>query len=324
MKQLFFISTLFTGALFLSACGQTALEDVADPGDFAVVYLRQAAESPLACTLPVVDTDQDILLNANYGGVDYPAADITVGLKVMPELVAAYNEQNNTNYPVLPETAYTLEQPSTVIPQGKLYSQPVRLKVNTLRMPGIAAHILPVGITEVSNGIRINENLRTVYYLISGTYLTNPFPMFDRTNWELTASSINGANVPGRLLDNDSTTLWATPMGVQLPQELVVDLKESRLIHGCIINARRATANPAQARDQGNPTLVDVQTSADNVTWSEPESFTLTYKTSPSSENCDKPIETLYLGYAKTGRYVKITVRETMGSLVAFSELNIF
>jgi hypothetical protein len=310
-------------SLFLVACGQTELTDIANPGDYAIVYLRQAVESPLSCTLPVADAEQEILLNVNYGGIDEPASDITVTLQLMPELAAAYNAENFTDYPVLPANACRLEQTQTVIPAGKLRSQPVKLKINTIQIPGIATHIIPVGITNVSNGIKVNESLRIVYYLISGTYRDNPFPLFDR-DWNITASSTNGTNVVARLLDNDSTTLWATPMGVAMPQELLVDLKSIKLIHGFVINSRRSTADPAMARDQGNPTVIDIRTSPDNLTWSEPESFTLTWKQSAASTGYDKPVETLYRGYAKTDQYVKIIIRESMGGLVAFSELNIF
>lgn len=313
-------------SLFISGCGNTELEDVVDnPQEYATVYLRQALDGTVSHVFPVEDRENEILLNANYGGIDYPASDITVSLKVMPELADEYNASNGTSYPVLPPDVYRLEQTSTVIPKGKLYSSPVKLKVNTINMPGIAPHLLPVGITEVSNGIKQNEDLRVVYLLIGGKFLTNPYPLFDRNNWTITASSVNGSNAASRLLDDDVTSYWSSSLSAQRPHEVVVDLGETELIHGCIISARRTTNNPDLARDSGNPVEIEIQTSKDNQTWDYSETFSLSYKSESSDGALDKPEETVYLGYGQTARYVKVRIHASIGvNYTWFSELNLF
>lgn len=326
MDKIVFIAAAMFGMVFFSGCGKTELEDVVDnPGDFAVVYLRQALDVTTPYVFPVRDEDYSILLNANYGGVDYPGSDITVGLNVMPELVTAYNEENNTNYPALPADCYTLEQTSTVIPKGKLYSTSVNLKINTMNMPGIASHLLPVGISSVSDGAKQSENLSVAYLLIGGTFTTNPYPFFDRTSWDVSASSVNGSNSTARLIDSDTTTYWSSSLSASRPHEILVDLKESQLVHGCEIDARRAAANLNLARESGNPIDVEVLTSEDNVNWNYSNRFALTYKSASSKGELDKPRETLFLDYAQDARYVKIRIHASIGvSYAWFSELNIF
>lgn len=312
--------------LLLLACGKTELEDVVNnPEDYAVVYLRQAVEGVVSYQFPVVEERPTILLNANYGGVDYPGKDITVEFKAMPELVSAYNVENNTNYPELPANAYALLQTSALIGKGRLYSSPVSLEIDMMKLPGIAPHLLPVGISSVSEGVRKNEALSVVYLLVEGTFLSNPYPLFDRTAWTISASSVNGKNEAARLLDDDLATYWSSSLSAAKPHEVLVDLNESKLVHGCVINARRSSSNPELARDAGNPTEIEVQTSQDGIDWEYTESFSLSYKASPEDVEYTQPEETVYLGYGQQARYVKIRIHGSMGTSYAwFSELTIF
>src|SRR5690606_24502801 len=109
-------------------------------------------------------------LGVGYGGVQLPSSPIDVKLAANPSLVDQYNDLNNTHFPVMPEGSYRLVEDVAHINSGETNSQYLYLEVNPTKLTGIGAHILPVSLVSVTGAAQINEELKTVYYIVNSTY----------------------------------------------------------------------------------------------------------------------------------------------------------
>lgn len=97
-----------------------------------------------------------------------PAAnDINVGIKVAPSLVDVYNARLGANYAMLDAQYYKLSAQQTVIPQGKITSDPVTVDFLSLTDLDIdASYLLPVTIDQVSGGMGILNGSKTICYIV--------------------------------------------------------------------------------------------------------------------------------------------------------------
>jgi len=97
-----------------------------------------------------------------------PAAnDINVGIKVAPSLVDVYNARLGANYAMLDAKYYKLSAQQTVIPQGKITSDPVTIDFLSLTDLDIdASYLLPVTIDQVSDGMNILSGSQSICYIV--------------------------------------------------------------------------------------------------------------------------------------------------------------
>lgn len=97
-----------------------------------------------------------------------PAAnDINVGIKVAPSLVDVYNARLGANYAMLDAKYYKLSAQQTIIPQGKVTSDPVTVDFLSLTDLDIdASYLLPVTIDQVSGGMGILNGSKTICYIV--------------------------------------------------------------------------------------------------------------------------------------------------------------
>lgn len=98
----------------------------------------------------------------------HPAGEaIEVSIKVDPSLIDVYNARMGTNYSLLDNKYYKLSAQQAVIPQGKIYSDPVTVDFFGLTDLEIdAGYLLPVTIGEASGGINILGGSRTICYVV--------------------------------------------------------------------------------------------------------------------------------------------------------------
>jgi len=155
---------LFISGL-ISACKYDTM--IANPDDYVKVYMSQAAESPASRTFIMADTLNTIIFGASYGGPANLEQDVQVSFKASPELVAGYNQINETNYTVLPAESYTFESTTSMIKKGQTSTTPLKIKIKTKgSLQQFKQYLLPVSIAEVSGNKPINEALRTTYFRV--------------------------------------------------------------------------------------------------------------------------------------------------------------
>lgn len=304
----------------ISACGDGTgdiLKTIDNPEDYNLVYFRQALDVPSNYVFVMSNDNDTIPLNINYGGLGFPTNDIMAILKVAPELVSVYNAENGTDYPALPELGYVLSDTTVLIKKGMLNSSRANLVIKTTQMLGSGAHLLPITIHVVTEGVAVNEDLKTAYFLVKGKYIDNPYQNYDRAEWTITASSYNNLNsVVQNLLDNNVATYWSSSLSRALPQEVVIDMQEDNILHGLTIRSRGNISDVNVPRDSGNPKTLEVQTSKDGSTWSYSQSF-----------DVENVIEsTLYLNYFQQARYLKIIIHSSHQNMdyTWMSEVNVF
>lgn len=305
---------------FLHACGDGTgdiLKIIDNPDDYNTVYLRQALDVPSNYVFVMSQANDTIPLNVNFGGLGYPTNDIVATLKVAPELVAQYNFDNGTNYPSMPELGYVLSDTTVLIKRGMLNSSKANLIIKTTQMLGSGEHLLPVTINVEAGGVAVNEELKIAYFLIKGRYVNNPYQNYERTNWSLVASSFNNSNsVVQNLIDNNVATYWSSSFSRALPQEVIIDMQEDKILHGLTIRSRGNIGDVNVPRDSGNPKNIEIQTSNDGSNWDYSQFF-----------DVENVIEsTLYFNYFQQARYFKIIIHSSHQNMdyTWMSEVNAF
>ena len=307
--------------LFFMGCKEEDFE-VQDADAYAKVFLQQAIEGTVENTFFMKDEWYKVHLGVGYGGVQLPSSPIDVKLAANPSLVDQYNDLNNTHFPVMPEGSYRLVEDVAHINSGETNSQYLYLEVNPTKLTGIGAHILPVSLVSVTGAAQINEELKTVYYIVNSTYESNPYPDIERDNWKVVDFSTDedegaGGGRVAHALDGLYNTFWATQWRAAKPtppHHITIDLSTAVDLHGLKLAGRVDAAGVP--RNQGNPKNVLIETSLDNAPWEEAGLFTL--------ENVAE--STLYFEYAKHARYFRITVLATHNNFYQthIAEINAF
>ncbi|MCK7554005.1 discoidin domain-containing protein [Chitinophaga sedimenti] len=300
IKRLF----LLTGVLATLAACKDEYDLPEQPlENYISVYMPQAVNSPVSKTPDIADTLQYIIYGANYGGQDYPGKDINISFKVDPLLADSFNTANNTSYELLPTKGYDLETLESTIGKGKLNTAPLKVSVRTKGVNSIDAlktYILPVSIATSSE--KVNEKLRTTFYIIKAQPKLADYPDYDRAGWAIAGFSSEEANGEGannghakHTLDGDKGTFWhsqwqgASPGP---PHYIIYDMGAEKEVHGISLLARQNTGS-------GKPSVVVVETSLDNISWTNGGTLEL--------QNT-QDLQRRFLNGFKQARYVKITI----------------
>ncbi|SEN14734.1 protein of unknown function [Chitinophaga rupis] len=311
---------IIASLLLLAACKNKY--DLPDQplANYIKVYMPAAVNNPVSRVLAITDSAQVIIYGADYGGAGYPQADIPVTFSVNPALVDSFNRANNTAYTLLPEHGYTLSETSAVIPRGQLSTPPLELAVKTSGADGIAAlkdYLLPISI--VKSTITVNEQLRTVYFVIRAQPNLADYPDFDRSAWRIIGFSSQEASGEGAdngravfAIDNNAATYWHTQWqggSPGPPHYITVDMGAVKTLHGLSFLDR-------QSDNDGKPQSVTVETSIDNLSWEPAGSFTL--------QNT-KDLQKQFLSGFRDARYFRVNILSSYNATYThLAELNAF
>ncbi|MFD2036945.1 BT_3987 domain-containing protein [Belliella marina] len=298
--------SLLTISIVLFGCDPDFI--VEEPGEYTFFYMPQAKTGANAKTLVMVDSVQSITYGAAYGGPYLIKEDVTVEFEVVESLVGQYNEENGTNYPLIPASSYEFESKQVVVPSGSLASTPLKININ----PGKGfefetAYLLPVSIKSVSGNHAINESKKITYFLIDA----NPpvYEPFVRTGWtikdvsseELVGEGANNGNAI-HALDGAIGTFWHTKWSGgtdPMPHHITIDMGEVKTVNGFSFVQR-------QNRSNGNVKDISIELSVDGDSWVEGSIF-------PSflpSNNSNNPI---FLRSSTEARYFRVNIVSTYG-----------
>jgi hypothetical protein len=99
--------------------------------------------------------------------------DVTVGIKIRPELVAACNEMTGKSYEFPPDGSYLLSADSVVIKNGTNVSGSAKLSVISLdKFTEGSIYCIPITITGSKEGLSILEASQTIYIIVNRTIIT--------------------------------------------------------------------------------------------------------------------------------------------------------
>jgi hypothetical protein len=194
-------------ALLFSACKQ----DYQYPGgdQYINLYMPQA-NSTITSGLMVSDTAQSLRYSASFGGPGRPDHDVKVNFKVNAAQVDSFNVQNGTSYVMMPQGSYEIEETGT-IPAGSLSTGSLKLKVMTKNVLKVfESYLLPVSIVSNDAGLRLSDNLKTTYFLITPSYAPGEVPR-------------------EHVLKLDDGTVQAFPYGLGANLALIVRQKDNNM-----------------------------------------------------------------------------------------------
>lgn len=290
-----------------------------DDNSTVAVYLPQATRV-LNVQFQISDDPFEVPYTVSLVGTEFPTAsvqatgnDIEIGFKVDAALVDTYNKGAGTDYTLLPESTYILEN-SAVISKGSTGKEMILTMINQDVLTPFRSYVLPLSIEHVS-GASKGMYQQTLYFLVTATADANDMEPYDRTNWTVDSFSSEEANGEGannghaiHSLDGDPDTFWHTQwMGSEPapPHWIVIDMHESKIVHGLRLDPRNHW--------QGQPALVKVEVSEDKITWKNSGMIDDLMATQYGSENDLQHQEySRMLDFFNTGRYIRITILETM------------
>ena len=306
----------------------TILKNSAEyPENYPMIYATTQVSGELIATID--NPIQEVLdINANLGGTTAPTTDVNITFVVDEDYIANYNEENQTDYRLLPDSAYDIAGGMTVkIPAGSFISNEMSIDVNTEGLVG-GPFMLPMKISEVNGGdYRINTDNDRVVFNIRIKYE----PCKEQSSWTAacpTTESVNGALE--YLFDGDLGTFWCTQWKNAKPNPphvLTIDLKNVYEVHGVALTARvnvKEDGTIEKLRD-GMVHKCEISLSNDNQTWVPVGEFE---KPFVSVKN---PETQIFFDKAYSGRYiqVKVTSCYNEGGNVGFyqcqlSEFNLY
>ncbi|MBO5419054.1 MAG: DUF1735 domain-containing protein [Bacteroidales bacterium] len=168
MKKHFYKYCMIAVVMLMASCGKDVVYSLPDGDKYSNLYMPQATNHPLTSRLFMVAEEQMIHYSAFYSGYDAPN-DINIKFEIRPELVAKYNEENGTDYKSMPAGSWHMESTSGFIPKGECTTELMDITINTFgHIEPFTEYMLPLVMT--SDDIKINEDLATLYYVISAAY----------------------------------------------------------------------------------------------------------------------------------------------------------
>lgn len=288
---------------------------------YSRVYMPEAVNNPVVKIFKITDSVQTLTYGANFGGQNYPAADIPITFSVNAAMVDSFNVVNKTNYALLPAESYTLSNTSATILKGQLSTNPFSISFKTTgtgAMEALKTYILPISIA--ATGVKINQSLQTTFYQVKAQPDFNDYANYDRTNWAIIGFSSQETTGEGPnngraifALDGNINTYWHSNWSGAAPGPphfLIIDMGAAQTLHGLSFVGRQGDGG-------GKPNEVNVQVSTDNITWTDAGTFNLL-------NNKDLQKQFLPNGF-KNARYFKVVVNSAYnGSYTQIAELNAF
>lgn len=213
--------------------------------------------------------------------------------------IDAYRTKYGNSALLLPTKSYLYYKTTVAIPAGTNVSESAVLNISfqTTFLKGHTTYVLPLVIASVDGQVQDPKTRRVVYYVFN----TGDPLYVDNTGFTLTAtaSSVNGANVAGRVVDgNYLGTYWLSNVTQKLPQWVSIDFGRQVSFSGLDYFFPTAAV---YATLGGNTTSAKVETSSDNITWVDKGTYAVDIKNTERKQSIILPSLT-------TARYVRFTV----------------
>ncbi len=118
---------------------------------------------------------------------------VTVGVEVAPDALPAFSQAQGTEYKMLPEGSYKLDEDRFTIEAGKNVSLPVNFEILSMDdFEDGALYCVPIRLTETSNGMDI-LNASRVTYVVINQIITTKGPDLGRRTYVKFPTIINNS-----------------------------------------------------------------------------------------------------------------------------------
>ncbi|WP_436490469.1 BT_3987 domain-containing protein [Chitinophaga sp. ARDCPP14] len=322
-SYIFFL--LITGVIVFTACKKdhSATPTVYMPNALGVVKVTfEMADTPYIVPVSAVITGSEYatVVNAVAGN------DIVVHFKAAPAKVDFFNEQNGTDYRVLPEGSYEMPAVATIT-KGASITAATGLKIYAKgKIDPFQDYMIPVSIENIE-GASASAYQQTTYYVVNATADLNSMVPYDQAKWTIAGFSTEepaeggGNGLAARAIDNDPSTFWNSKWSggePGPPHYFIVDMGEEKAVHGIGIMDRYFEGS-WQTDGHGQPQDITVSVSADNAAWTD----VAVLKDIPHDPG--QPWYKYFVSTLKQARYVKFTVTKVYGtSSTNIAEVQVF
>lgn len=258
-------------ALLIPACKNEVELPDQPLGNYSQVYMPQAVNGIVTKVLNISNDPQVVIYGACVSDYGVKRGDINLQFVVNSQVLDSFNTANGTNYELLPTSAYTMSDNKATIPANAISTTPLSISISTSganALPIFKNYLLPISIT--GTDYKVNEKLRTTFFVISAQPNLADYPDYDRKNWTITGFSSQEAVGEGAdngravfVLDSNNNTFWHSQWrdaNPGPPHFLTVDMGAAKTLHGIAITARQTDGG-------GKPNEVKIETSTDNVNW---------------------------------------------------------
>lgn len=169
MKRSFiYIISLLVLALTCLACAEDVYYELPDGDKFDNLYIVQAVDNPVSFRMKTsFEGTITKSFSAYYSSMSAPK-DIHMTFAVDPSLVETYNQETNSNYVLLPESAYSLKANSAVIKSGDCRTG--LMDVDFQLSPDLelkVEYLLPIRMA--TKDVRVQDGLDVVYFTVGLT-----------------------------------------------------------------------------------------------------------------------------------------------------------
>jgi len=143
--------------------------------DYNWVYLIQSVDYPRTTQIFMLENEvQTTGYSAFYSGLS-ASSDINIMFEIDNDIVAAFNEANQTAFKIMPEGSYELETTQAVIPAGRSRTDLMKLKLYSFGyIEAFEEYLLPLVMK--TNDAAVNKELSVIYYYISASYEPGKVP----------------------------------------------------------------------------------------------------------------------------------------------------
>ncbi|MHA4896381.1 discoidin domain-containing protein [Pedobacter sp. PWIIR3] len=211
--------------------------------------------------------------------------------------IADYKLKYGSAALLLPTKSYLYYKPTVAIAAGSSVSETavLNLSFQTTLQP-FTTYVLPLTIASVDGVSQDPKTRKVIYYVFN----TKEPRYVSHTGFTVTAtaSSTFGTNVASRAVDaTTGTTFWASSNTIPLPQFLTIDYGRSLTFTG--LDYFFPTGITAAMG--GLTTSAKVETSSDNVTWTDKGTHTINVSNAARMHTINFPSAT-------TARYLRFTI----------------
>jgi hypothetical protein len=138
------------------------------------VYMPSAQNNPISKNILIFNKSYTYHYGAAYNGTNGPAkapTDISVKFSVNPTMVDSFNNENSSSYKILPKSSYKLSKTTAAISAGEMNTPQFKLTINPEKGKlKEQEYVLPISIQASGDDVKINQNLRTTYFVINSIF----------------------------------------------------------------------------------------------------------------------------------------------------------
>ncbi len=253
-------------ACLLVSCQEKQLSDIELDTFVYMSQANQLSRKSVAANL----TSDTTYYGASINGFAPPNVDVAVVFSVDEGRVARYNDQHEVNYRLLPEGAYTMADRAT-IGKGKTTTEALSLIVDVSQLEPFAQYLLPITVSAPGGTYQQAEENNTAYFLFDLIPNVDDYTRYDNSEWAVVDFSSHDPWEGGpdgnvnSLLNENGDSYWITQFGLPGPHWVVVDMKESKEVHGITYMNRQYY--PWHPEPQGFPKGITLELSDDGENW---------------------------------------------------------